>query len=361
MIHFSFEHLRPLGLTPALAQQLVNLEPPLGLELTLVRITEIHRETVTVHDGNREWTTRCQPRLQRTLQDAREALAVGDWVLMALEGAENPCLVMRLDPYSALHRRDTDGHRQTLVTNVDTAFLVMGLDGDFNPQRLERYLALAQGQPLLPVVILTKADCIKDPAQVDLTVERLRARIGPHIGILAVDGRTPTTKRLLAPYLTPGHTVVILGSSGTGKSTLTNTLLGYEQQDTGGVRAHDSRGKHTTTARSLHLLASGACIIDTPGLRSLTPGVDATTLEQVFDDIARRALQCRFRDCHHGEEPGCAVRATVLPERLKNYQKLQREARRGQLTVQERQTQLSAWKIRTKAVRAQMRERHHRD
>ncbi|OYU46563.1 MAG: ribosome small subunit-dependent GTPase A [Burkholderiales bacterium PBB4] len=357
MIHFAIENLQALGLTSAIIQQLASYCPPTGQEPTLARVTEVHRETVTVNEGTRECVAHCPPRLQRALQEADDTLAVGDWVLTIRDATGHCALVARLAPYSTLERRDADGRRHTLVTNVDTAFLVMGLDGDFNPQRLERFLALAQGRALLPVVVLTKADCAKDTASIDSTVERLRARIGTHIDVLCVDGRSPDTERLLAPYLGRGHTVVMLGSSGAGKSTLTNTLLGYQQQDTGAVRDHDSRGKHTTTSRSLHRLARGACIIDTPGVRTLNPGVDATTLDEVFNDISRLALQCRFRDCHHAEEPGCAVRAAILPQRLKNYQKLLRESRRDQLTVLDRQAQLTAWKIRTKAARSKNRQR----
>ena len=163
---------------------------------------------------------------------------------------------------------------------------------------------------------------------------------------------TPEAMAALQPYLGLGQTVVMLGSSGAGKSTLTNTLLGQQRQDTGVVRLHDSRGKHTTTARTLHCLAGGACVIDTPGVRTLSPGVDVATLAQVFEDINQLAQQCKFRDCQHGDEPGCAVLAGVHPGRLKNYQKLLRESQRDQITVFERQAQLAVWKARSKAVRA---------
>ncbi len=152
-------------------------------------------------------------------------------------------------------------------------------------------------------------------------------------------------------YLAKGQTVVLLGSSGVGKSTLTNTLIGTAIQDTDAVREHDSRGKHTTTSRSLHRLAGGACVIDTPGVRTLSPGVDAATLESLFDDIGRLALQCRFRDCQHTDEPDCAVRAEVHPDRLRNYHKLLRESRRDTQTPLQRQRQLATWKIRSKAAR----------
>jgi ribosome biogenesis GTPase len=158
----------------------------------------------------------------------------------------------------------------------------------------------------------------------------------------------------LAPYLNAGQTVVLLGSSGAGKSTLTNTLAGAPLQDTGAVREHDSRGKHTTTSRSLHRLPGGACIIDTPGLRALRPDVDEATLAWLFDDIGRLAMQCRFRDCRHQEEPGCAVREGIGSDRLRNYHKLMREARRDTMSLLERQQQAAVWRARGKATRQWM-------
>ena len=153
----------------------------------------------------------------------------------------------------------------------------------------------------------------------------------------------------MAPWLTPGHTAVLLGSSGAGKSTLTNTLAARTLQDTGPVRVHDQRGQHTTTARSLHLLPGGACVIDTPGLRALRPDADEAALSAGFKDIARLALHCRFRDCRHAGEPGCAVGVEVAPDRVRNYHKLLREARRDTLSALDRQHQLAQWKARGRA------------
>ena len=145
-----------------------------------------------------------------------------------------------------------------------------------------------------------------------------------------------------------GQTLVVLGSSGVGKSTLINTLAGATQ-DTGGVRKGDGRGRHTTTARSLHRTALGACIIDTPGLRTFRPDADARTLASSFDDIQSLAQHCRFRDCHHEGEPGCAVAAQVDPDRLDNYKKLMRDAQRGEMTALERIALRGKWKAIGKA------------
>jgi len=161
--------------------------------------------------------------------------------------------------------------------------------------------------------------------------------------------------RSLESYLGSGQTLVLLGSSGAGKSTLTNTLLGATVQDTGPVRAHDGRGMHTTTARSLHRLPGGACVIDTPGLRGLRPDTDEAALAAGFDDIATLATRCRFRDCAHLQEPGCAVREGIGADRLRNYHKLLREMRRDTLTALDRQRQRAEWKARSHGAEVRLR------
>jgi ribosome biogenesis GTPase len=209
-----------------------------------------------------------------------------------------------------------------------------------------------QASGVVPAVVLTKADVIAGvPGQLAACIEALRGRVPARIDLFAVDGKDPYTVAQLQPYLGAGQTLVLLGSSGAGKSTLTNTLLGAPAQDTGPVRAHDSRGKHTTTSRSLHCLPGGACVIDTPGLRALRPDAGETALVATFGDIGSLAGHCRFRDCAHHDEPGCAVREAVPADRLRNYHKLLREARRDTMNVLERQQQLAQWKARGRAGR----------
>jgi ribosome biogenesis GTPase len=241
------------------------------------------------------------------------------------------------------------------VSNVDTALLVMGLDDDFNPRRLERYLALVHGDAIVPVVVLTKRDvAAPSPEALDARLDALRGRIPAHVDVVAVNATHASAAEALACYLARGQTLVLLGSSGAGKSTLTNTLLGAAVQDTGAVREHDSRGKHTTTSRSLHRVPGGACVIDTPGLRTLRPDIDEATLAGSFADVETLAGQCRFRDCKHAHEPGCAVRDGMDADRLRNYHKLLREARRDTLTALDRQKQLAEWKVRGRATRERM-------
>ncbi len=357
MIHFSFDMLRPLGLNTLMAQKLATLDAtamgPLDAAASRwMRVTAVHRETVDVHDGRSPHSARCTTRLSRVLQEQGDTLAVGDWVVCTPDN-DQVWAVARVPPGNQIVRRDADGSRHTVVSNVDTALLVMGMDLDFNLARLERYLALVGSSGVLPVVVLTKADIVQqtDADQPQDRVAQVRARVGHHVEVVAVDARDDACAKQLTPYLGPGQTLVLLGSSGAGKSTLTNTLLGTSEQDTGAVREHDHRGKHTTTARSLHCLPGGACVIDTPGVRTLRPDVDTQTLAHLFEDVSSLASQCRFRNCSHQEEPGCAVRQQVSPERLKNYHKLLRETRRDTMGVVQRQQQLAQWKARSRASR----------
>jgi ribosome biogenesis GTPase len=355
MIDIDFERLRCMGLTPAMAQHLAMHPAPEGGPFTLMRLTEVHRETLRLHDGHAEHSARALPRLTRELGDDDSALAVGDWVLAAADVHGDCWVHERIPPLTHIVRRDADGSRHPVVSNVDTALVVMGLDDDYNLRRLERYLALVQGSGVQAVVVLTKVDvAAPTPDLLAARMRELRERFSSSLDVLAVNGTQPSAAHALAPYLHAGQTVVLMGSSGAGKSTLTNTLAGAALQDTGAVREHDSRGKHTTTSRSLHGLPGGACVIDTPGLRALRPDVDEATLAWLFDDIGRLALQCRFRDCRHQEEPGCAVREGIARDRLRNYHKLMREARRDTMTLLERQQQMSVWRARGKAARVWM-------
>lgn len=365
MIEIDFEPLLPIGwspaLVPALHAALGTLEPdPAPRTMRLLRLVEVHRETLKLHDGHTEHVGRALPRLVRELSEAGAALAVGDWLLCARDAQGGLWVERRLEPLNHVARRDADGRRHAVVSNVDTALFVMGLDADFNPRRLERFLLLAQ-DGVQPVVVLTKADLVATEvatreALVADEIDALRARVGAHVPVLAVDATSPQAALTLAPWLMPGQTMVLLGSSGAGKSTLTNTLAARSLQDTGPVRAHDHRGQHTTTSRSLHRLPGGACVIDTPGLRTLRPDIDEAALARGFEDVEALSLRCRFRDCRHGDEPGCAVREGVAPDRLRNYLKLQRELRRDTMSALERQRQLSEWKARGRAgeLRARM-------
>lgn len=344
MFTFDFTRLAAIGLTPALLQSLLQQAQ---YDATLCRVSEVQRDVITVHDGEHEHVCRLGSGLWQALQ-TDDGIAVGDWALARCDSHGGWWLLQRFAPAAALSRRDSHGQRQRIASHIDTALLVMGLDGDFNLRRLERYLSMVQAAGISPVVVLSKADQCADP---DAAIQAVRQRI-PHCQhVLALNGTDAASCGQLAPWLGAGQTLVLLGSSGAGKSTLGNTLLGDARQQTGAVREGDSRGRHTTTARSLHCLPGGGCLIDTPGVRTLQPDLDAGQLADSFADIQALAAHCQFRDCRHQQEPGCAVRDAVDADRLHNYFKLLREAQRGEESLLQRKAQQAEWKRRSKAMR----------
>lgn len=349
MNNLLFDRLGPIGFTPALAGEF----DATGIDQAWpARVTEIQRDTVVLDDGAATVPARAHPHLLRELAGFDDSLAVGDWVAAVRDAHGDAWIRARLPAATRLARIDSDGRRRVLVANVDLALIVMGLDGDFNPRRVERYLLLVEGAGVRPLVVLTKLDCVTQAQQ---SIDALRRRLPGAVPIEAVNATSAGAATTLAPYLVAGCTAVLLGSSGAGKSTLTNTLLGRQVQDTGAVRADDSRGRHTTTARTLHRLPGGACLIDTPGLRGLRVDLDESQLAVGFTDIAELARRCRFRDCRHQDEPGCAVRDGVATDRLRNFHKLAREVQREHLTHLDRRRQLAEWKARGRAAEQRMR------
>ena len=363
MLEISFDTLRPLGLHPTLAQralqQAAALQPGLQPDLRLARVTEVQRDALTLHDGLREHAARLRPHLLQQLQAEGQPLTIGDWVLMNPDSSDPNSLTRpawveaRIEPLTQIARRANDGRRQPLASNVDVALLVMGLDADFNARRMERSLALVRSAEVAPVVVLTKTDIAPHAAA---RIAEMNRRLPATVPVLPVNGLTGEAAHALAPWLHLGQTLVLLGSSGAGKSTLINTLT-QAGQATGGVRLGDGRGRHTTTARSLHRCAQGACIIDTPGLRTFRPDADAAELAATFEDIQALAAQCRFRDCQHQHEPGCRVRDQLDADRLLNYQKLLRDAERVELTPLERIEKRNKWKVISKAGTLRAREK----
>ncbi len=324
----------------------------------LMRVVEVQRDALTLHDGEQELPARALPALLAALAAGADALAVGDWVLAARNVHGQWWVHERLPPITQIARRLHDGRdkvtRAVIVANVDTALLVMGLDEDYNLRRLERYLALVRLAGIGAVVVLTKADLCEVCAEREREVAEL---LPAGAAVVTVNAHSEQAAEQLAPWLGVGHTLVLLGASGTGKSTLTNTLTGTHLQAIGANRSGDNRGRHTTTARSMHRTPMGACIIDTPGLRTLRLDSEAGDVQSVFDDIAQLALQCRFRDCRHQHEPGCAVRDGVAGERLKNFHKLLREARRDSMSALERKAQQQTWKVRSRESRERSRDK----
>jgi ribosome biogenesis GTPase len=257
--------------------------------------------------------------------------AVGDWVLV---DPQNLLLQRRLTRRSVLERH-TEGSRtrQLAAANVDTLFIVTSCNDDFSPARLERYLAFANQAGTKPVILLTKADLADDPKAFQQAAEALQR----DLDVVMVNPRAGQAAAALAPWCGSGQTVALVGSSGVGKSTLVNTLAGSTQdspQLTGAIREHDAKGRHTTTSRSLHAIAGGGWVIDSPGMRTLHVSASADGIDMLFAEITELAPHCKFRDCTHGHEPGCAVQSAVAdgtldPERVARWRKLVDENRQN--------------------------------
>jgi ribosome biogenesis GTPase len=341
--------LKRIGLTPYITQQLLILKTNTESGVP-ARITEIQRDCIMLKSA-RGTTNIHRP---ATMED----LAVGDWVIIESTPTGDCRITSRMEPVTRIARRTSEGAHQLLVTNVDTALLVMGLDQDFNLRRIERYLAIVQAAQVSPVIVLTKQDVAVDVAQ---KLNAIKERLPDHLPIFSVNAHDSSVATALAPWLGLGQTLVLLGSSGAGKSTLTNTLTQTTARKTSEVRKSDSKGRHTTTARSLFSCVSGACIIDTPGLRTWSPDINEESLSNVFDDIDTLAASCRFRDCRHQDEPGCAVRDAIDPDRLLNYQKLLREVRRNQQTPLDRIHERNKWKALQKSAATHARNKRNSD
>jgi ribosome biogenesis GTPase len=255
--------------------------------------------------------------------------AAGDWAVVEVHGADATALIQEVLPRRSKFVRKMAGKKmdeQVIAANVDTALLVSALDGDFNPRRVERYLAQCWESGARPVIVLNKADACEEAREKAAEMERVA--VGTVVCV--VSARTGQGFGELEEFLRPGQTLVLLGSSGVGKSTIANRLLGGAVQEVQPVRESDSKGRHTTTARELFVLPGGALLMDTPGLREMQLWDAKQGIAQTFADIDVLATQCRFVDCRHEGEPGCAVLAAVSSGvldagRLENRWKLLRE------------------------------------
>jgi ribosome biogenesis GTPase len=332
------------------------------------RVVEQHRSGYIVADApGVAVKADSLPEWQRPRFPAHERPAVGDWLLM--EGGGEPGsggtrhrIVATLPRHTEIKRGAAGEHyhQQVIAANIDTVFIVCGLDADFNPRRIERYLLLVGGGGAQPVVVLTKADRTE---YADDAVDVLADVTAQGVPVFTVNAKDPDSVSQLSPWLLPGRTVVLVGSSGAGKSTLTNTLLGNEKMKTGEVRESDSRGRHTTTYRALIPLPSGACMIDTPGMRELKPTGEEDLSEGGFADIEALAAQCKFRDCSHDREPGCAVRAAIEREELDegrflNYLKLRDEVAAAADKLASRLADKSNAKVQNKALNKRLTDKY---
>ena len=294
------------------------------------RVIAQEKDLYLVHDGGVELAAELSGRFRHEAEPTGSFPAVGDWVALKPH-SEGEAMVHALIPRRTAISRKVPGAKtaeQVIAANVDTVFLVSGLDQEFNPRRVERYVAAALSSGATPVIILNKTDLCPD---IDAAIAQL-GPIAAGIAVCPVSAASGAGLDRLRQFLRPGETGAFLGSSGVGKSTIINRLLGSEHQATGTVSRAVGKGRHITTRRELIPIPGSGLLMDTPGLRELQLWADEHDLAVAFDDIDELAGQCRFRNCRHRDEPGCAVRIALengdlTLERWRNYEKLQRELR----------------------------------
>jgi ribosome biogenesis GTPase len=332
--------------------ELAHTDPAFAATIP-VRVMAVHRDAYDVAGPN--FTGRIKGSLVEGNEQDRPT--VGDWVAITPQSLR----INALYPRKSLFKRRNAGkvsRLQLIAANVDTVFIVTSANNDFNIARLERYLALAHEAEVFPVLVITKADLVNDIAPYLEQALALRH----DLVIEAVNARSGKGLEKLMPWLTKGQTVALMGSSGVGKSTIINSLLEHEAQQTQGIREGDSRGRHTTSGRSLHRMKTGAWLIDTPGMREIQIVDTADGIDTVFDDITELATGCRFSNCNHNGEPGCAVEAaiksgTLDAERLARFQKLQTEERHNTQSMYEAHQRSRAF---GKLVKTAMKEKTRR-
>jgi ribosome biogenesis GTPase / thiamine phosphate phosphatase len=291
----------------------------------LGRVVTEQRGAFMVMTKTGEGLSKISGKLRFETVQREELPAVGDWVLLSGEGAVIEKVLPRTSKFSR-KKAGNEAEEQIIATNIDTVFILSSLNDDLNSKRMERYLLLCWESGANPVIVLTKSDTCKGIEEKKKEVEN--TLLG--VKVITISAVNHEGIEDLMPYLDKGQTVALVGSSGVGKSTLTNLLVGYDVQKTKEIRESDDKGRHTTTHRELFLLENGASIIDTPGMREIQLWQGQEGLSTQYHDIEELALHCRFNDCRHEDEPGCGIRlaieeGTLSEERLEHYQKLQRE------------------------------------
>lgn len=328
--------LRDLGFDDWFERHLTDESP--RPELKPARVTAVNRNNYDIRSDTSDTVAEVTGKLLYNAQSRLDMPVTGDWVLVEYFGGAS-AIIHHVLPRKSLLRRKTAGVEigfQPIAANIDIAFIVQALDRDFNPRRLERYLAIVVDSGIRPVVLFSKSDLIT-PEQAANNIEAIRGS-DPDLEIFPFSGKTGDGIEQIAGLIHAGQTCCLLGSSGVGKTTLLNRLVGEDLFLTGDVREKDGKGRHVTTRRQLTVLEHGGLVIDTPGMRELgTIGADSG-IAGTFADINALTGDCRFRDCTHTGEPGCAVRAAVErgdveADRYKSYLKLRRESERHEMSI----------------------------
>lgn len=301
-------------------------------QFDIARVVGVHKESYLIHNGEIEIRAELTGKFMFTAESAADYPTVGDWCYVQYFDENSLAIIHELLPRKTLLKRKTSGKKvdfQLIAANIDKAFIIQSLDHNYNLNRIERYLVMINEYPVIPVILLSKRDLLSSD-EIPEKVEEINRRF-PGVDVLAFSNLDNSEVDTIKNSLAEGETFCLLGSSGVGKTSLLNNLLGNELFETQTVREKDSKGKHTTTHRQLVTLDNGAFIIDVPGIRELGNFDVDIGLQETFSDISEIANRCRFRDCTHTGEEGCAVLAAVndnlIPEeRYQNYLKLVREA-----------------------------------
>lgn len=353
------EHLIWLGWSPCFTNHLQSLTSNITVDQTIARVIYEEKNRYRVHTGEREVWAEISGRMYHLAEHRADLPAVGDWVLVYLPPESDLAIIQHcLERKSKFSRKEAgdETREQIIATNIDTVFLVNALNSDFNVRRIERYLTLAWESGASPVILLTKSDLCEYPeAFVDAT-RSISQDVPIHV-LSALEGQG---LEQLDPYFQIGQTVALLGSSGAGKSTLLNALMQNTVQKTQDIRKGDDKGRHTTTSRRLFVLPQGGLLMDTPGMRELQLWHSDEGLHHTFQDIEDLAQQCRFVDCKHHQEPGCAIQNAITTgqldeSRYQHFLKLRREL--DYLQRKENTEQQRASKRKWKNVSSTARER----
>lgn len=352
-------NLELLGWNSSLAS---SFEPYAQDGYSVGRITLDYRGEYTLYSELGYLCAKISGKLRHQITDGGDFPAIGDWVVIKTKQNEQSAIIYDILPRKSKFSRKTVGGKtseQIVAANIDTVFLVSGLDNDFNLRRIERYLILTWESGANPVIVLNKADTC---AFVEQCVAEVAA-IAPGVPIIVLSAVLHQGLDELTKYIQPGQTVAMLGSSGVGKSTIANLLMGEERQKVQAVRQGDDRGKHTTTHRELFVLPGGGVIIDTPGMREIQLWATESSVEQTFTDIEMLAKKCRFRNCQHSHEPDCAVQKAIEQgildeQRFFSYQKLHKEL--DYLNQKQKQLKQLNSKSRWKKITKQIRQHYKR-
>lgn len=335
----NFEILEKIGFSDWFQNELDDAKLS---DFQIARVTSVHKESYTVTDGKNEIYAEVTGKLMFSADTPLDFPTVGDWCYAQFLDDDSLAIIHEIFPRKSILKRKTSGKKvefQAIAANIDTAFIVQSLNADFSPRRLERYLVMTREGNIEPVLLLSKSDLLP-PDETDRKKDEI-LKSNPEIQITSFSNADNSGVENIKKLLLPGKTFCLLGSSGVGKTSLLNNLLGEDIFKTIEIREKDDKGRHATTSRQLLRLKNGALIIDTPGMRELgNIGVEAG-ISETFEEIAGLESECRFSDCTHTQETGCAVLQAledgiISEERFQNYSKMLRESERHEMSLMEK-------------------------